>query len=160
MVADVQIAMKIDPTFEAPTPVAAFNDAAQAVVIDNPQAQMANNANAAPSASMSFREAASFEKTLIPEHGPQEATVTYNPELLQGCENTTTLPDVAPNMMANDSLLGALCSVGEEFREEISATAAKCGIETQASASRNVMEQQQATQHTYTQTYSCGSGPS
>lgn len=85
------LAMKMDPTVDvAPTPE--FNDAAQAMVMDAPQAQMANNVNTAPNLGANFQMATTLDVAApeaIQDYGPQTVEVTVNPELMQGFENAS-----------------------------------------------------------------------
>ncbi len=148
MAVDAQeVVMSMDPTVDV-APTAVFNSVAQ-FEMDNPPPQIAHNVNAPPNMSMSFQTVASFQETLIQEHGPQEVTVVYNQELMDGIVTAgITLPDMAPNMMpedpnmaASDTLFGALCSVTEELSDRVSQTSSAAGMKQVEEASLELQVQ-------------------
>jgi hypothetical protein len=139
------LAMKMDPTVDV-APTREFNSVA--AYTDDVQAGLANNINSAPNASMSFQAAVTFEVSQ-PEI-VQDVTVIYNQDLLTGVENACMLPEIQPDMSANDSLFGAFCTITEEFSKDIAELSTAVGMGKQASLGPVQVEPQETMQQTWT----------
>lgn len=139
MSTDFQIAAPKDPSFEKVVPTASFNNVAPDVTTP----QLNNNFNA----SISFQASANAQPYLTPE--PVSQKITYNPDLIQGVDNATMLPQIQPDMSASDSLFGAFCSITEEFTQDIAELSKSVGMGNQVSIGLVNVEPEQTLQQTW-----------
>ena len=98
---------------------------------NNVVANTATNPNQNLDVSNTFSVSANFQPNLAPE--PVSQTVIYNPDLIQGVDNATMLPQIQPDVSANDSLFGAFCSITEEFTQDIAELSQSVGMGKQVS---------------------------